>query len=178
MPFYDFERCRKCYPKVNAKGRHILNLIVMEKLQDVKGLGGMLNGFRDLVKDDQKIMFVGSPGFCTPFALFLGYPVREKELAFTPGLNKEKARKIVTTEYGLELGEKSSFEADVVVILGGMAMPKIGVKPEEMKDFLARMKYKKLIGVCFMSIFEKSGWCEALQFDYLMNMILEGDLSK
>jgi hypothetical protein len=29
-----------------------------------------------------------------------------------------------------------------------------------------------------MSIFEKSGWCEALQFDYLMNMILEGDLSK
>jgi hypothetical protein len=150
----------------------------MEKLQDVKGLGGMLNGFRDLVKDDQKIMFVGSPGFCTPFALFLGYPVREKELAFTPGLNKEKAREIITTEYGLELGEMSSFEADVVVILGGMAMPKIGVKPEEMKEFLARMKYKKLIGVCFMSIFEKAGWCQALQFDYLMNMILEGDLSK
>ena len=133
----------------------------MEKLQEVKGLGGMLNGFRDLVKDDEKIMFVGSPGFCTPFALFLGYPVREKELAFMPGLNKEKARKIVTTEYGLELGEKSSFEADVVVILGGMAMPKIGVKPEEMKNFLAKMKYKKLIGVCFMSIFEKSGCCSA-----------------
>ena len=150
----------------------------MEKLQDVKGLGGMLNGFRDLVKDDEKIMFVGSPGFCTPFALFLGYPVREKELAFTPGLNKEKARKIITTEYGLELGEKSSFEADVVVILGGMAMSKIGVKPEEMKDFLAKMKYKKLIGVCFMSIFEKSVWCQALQFDYLINMNIEGEVSK
>jgi len=150
----------------------------MEKLQDVKGLGGMLNGFRDLVKDDQKIMFVGSPGFCTPFALFLGYPVREKELAFTPGLNKEKARKIITTEYGLELGEKSSFEADVVVILGGMAMSKMGVKPEEMKDFLAKMKYKKLIGVCFMSIFEKSVWCQALQFDYLINMNIEGEVSK
>ena len=150
----------------------------MEKLQEVKGLGGMLNGFRDLVKDDQKIMFVGSPGFCTPFALFLGYPVREKELAFTPGLNKEKARKIITTEYGLELGEKSSFEADVVVILGGMAMSKIGVKPEEMKDFLAKMKYKKLIGVCFMSIFEKSVWCQALQFDYLINMNIEGEVSK
>jgi len=39
-------------------------------------------------------------------------------------------------------------------------MPKIGVKPEEMKSFLAKMKYKKLIGVCFMSIFEKSGWCQ------------------
>jgi hypothetical protein len=88
------------------------------------------------------------------------------------------ARKIITTEYGLELGDKSLFDADVVVILGGMAMPKIGVKPEEMKDFLARMKYKKLIGVCFMSIFEKSGWCQALQFDYLMNMIIEGEVSR
>lgn len=153
-------------------------MIFMEKIQDIKGLGGMLNGFRDLVKDDQKIVFVGSPGFCTPFALFLGYPVREKELAFVPGLDKEKARKIVTTEYGLELGEKSLFEADVLVILGGMAMPKIGVKPDEMKGFLAGMKYKKLIGVCFMSIFEKSGWCQALQFDYIMNMIIEGEVSR
>jgi hypothetical protein len=150
----------------------------MEKISDAKGLGGMLNGFRELVKDDQKITFVGSPGFCTPFALFLGYPVREKEMAFVPGLNKEKARKIITTEYGLELGEETGADADVVVILGGMAMPKIGVKPEEMKDFLTKIRYKKLIGVCFMSIFEKAGWCQALKFDYVMNMIIEGDVSK
>jgi hypothetical protein len=150
----------------------------METAQDVKGLGGMLNGFRDLVKDDKKITFVGSPGFCTPFALFLGYPVRDKELAFIPGLNKEKVRKIISTEYGLELGENSSADADVVVVLGGMAMPKIGVKPGEMKDFLTQIKYKKLIGVCFMSLFEKSGWCQALEFDYVMNMIIEGDISK
>ncbi|MDD1753084.1 MAG: DUF2124 domain-containing protein [Methanotrichaceae archaeon] len=150
----------------------------MEKVQDVSGLGGMLNGFKDLVKDEKKITFVGSPGFCTPFALFLGYPVRDKELVFISGLNKEKARKIISTEYGLELGEKSSSDADVVVILGGMAMPKIGVKPDEMKDFLTKIKYKKLIGVCFMSIFEKAGWCQALEFDYMMNIIVEGEVSK
>ncbi len=150
----------------------------MEKVQDVKGLGGMLNGFRDLVKDEKKITFVGSPGFCTPFALFLGYPVRDKELAFVPSLNKEKARKIISTEYGLELGEGSSADADVVVVLGGMAMPKIGVKPEEMKNFLTKVKYKKLIGVCFMSIFEKSGWCQAMEFDYVMNLMIEGDVSR
>jgi len=85
-------------------GKAVLVSIFMEKLQDVKGLGGMLNGFRDLVKDDEKIAFVGSPGFCTPFALFLGYPVREKELAFVPGLAREKTRQIVATEYGMELG--------------------------------------------------------------------------
>jgi hypothetical protein len=150
----------------------------MEKVQDVKGLGGMLNGFRELVKDEKKITFVGSPGFCTPFALFLGYPVRDKELAFVPGLNKEKARRIISTEYGLELGDKSTADADVVVVLGGMAMPKIGVKPEEMKDFLTTIKYKKLIGVCFMSIFEKAGWCQTLDYDYVMNLIIEGDVSK
>ena len=38
----------------------------MEKIQEVKGLGGMLNGFRDLVKDDKKIIFVGSPVFVLP----------------------------------------------------------------------------------------------------------------
>jgi len=150
----------------------------MEKVQDVKGLGGMLNGFRDLVKDDKKITFVGSPGFCTPFALFMGYPVREKDLAFIPGLKRDMARRIVSTEYGLELGEKASADADVIVVLGGMAMPKIGVKPEEMKGFLTEVKYKKLIGVCFMSIFEKAGWCQALDFDYVMNMVIEGDVSR
>ncbi len=155
----------------------------MDKVQDVKGLGGVLNGFRDLVKDDGKITFVGSPGFCTPFALFLGYPVREKDLFFVPGLNKDKARRIISTEYGLELGvsedaDASAAAADVLVILGGMAMPKIGVKPEEMREFLSKMKYKKLIGVCFMGMFEKAGWCQALEFDFVMNMIIEGDISK
>jgi len=155
----------------------------MDKVQDVKGLGGVLNGFRDLVKDDGKITFVGSPGFCTPFALFLGYPVREKDLFFVPGLQKDKARKIISTEYGLELGVQADADAeaaatDVVVILGGMAMPKIGVKPEEMKSFLSKIKYKKLIGVCFMGIFEKAGWCQSLDYDYVLNMIIEGDISK
>jgi len=138
----------------------------------------MLNGFRDMVKDDRRIVFIGSPGFCTPFALFLGYPVREKELAFLPGLDLDKARRIVSTEYGMELGGATSADADVVVILGGMAMPKIGVKPEVMKDFLSKMKYKKLMGVCFMSIFEKAGWCQALPFDLVMNVTIEGELSR
>ena len=57
-------------------------------------------------------------------------------------------------------------------------MPKIGVKSDEMKDFLTKMKYKKLIGVCFMSIFEKAGWCQALEFDYVMNLIIDGNVSK
>ena len=150
----------------------------MEKIQDINGLGGMLNGFRDLVADDKKIAFVGSPGFCTPFALFLGYPVREKELVFLPGLALDRARRIVPTEYGMELGGPASADADVVVILGGMAMPKIGVTVEEMKAALGKVKHSKLMGVCFMSIFEKAGWCQALPFARVMNIIIQGEISK
>lgn len=136
----------------------------------------MLNGFRDLVKDERKITFVGSPGFCTPFALFLGYPVREKELAFVPGLQRERARRIVSTDYGLELGEAAEADADALVVLGGMAMPKIGVRIEDMKGFLATVKHNRLIGVCFMSIFEKAGWCDALPFNSVMNIMVEGEV--
>lgn len=150
----------------------------MDKIQDVKGLGGMLNGFRELVKEDKKILFIGSAGFCTPFALFLSYPVREKEMAFLPGLHMDKARRIKATDYGMELADATDAQTDVVVILGGMAMPKIGVKPDEMKEFLGKIRYKKLIGVCFMSIFEKAGWCSVLPFDFVMNMMLEGDISR
>ncbi len=153
-------------------------MILMEKIQDVNGLGGMLNGFRDLVKDEERIAFIGSPGFCTPFALFLGYPVREKEQVFIPGLQMDKARSMVATDYGMELAGEADAKADVVVILGGMAMPKIGVKPLEMKEFLGKMRYKKLIGVCFMSMFEKSGWCQMLPFSYVMNINLGGEISK
>jgi hypothetical protein len=150
----------------------------MQRVQDFKGLGGMLNGFRDLVSEAEKITFVGSPGFCTPFALFLGYSVKEKKLVFVPGLVADKARSIVITECGLELGGKTTAEADILVVFGGMAMPKIGVTPQEMAAFLQTVPHEKLIGVCFMGIFEKAGWYSHLKFDYVMNAILGGEISK
>ncbi|MEM2097737.1 MAG: DUF2124 domain-containing protein [Methanothrix sp.] len=150
----------------------------MEKVQDVKGLGGMLNGFRDMVKEYESITFIGSPGFCTPFALFLGYPVREKRLAFVPGLSADRARSLIATEYGMELGDRCSPDADVLVVLGGMAMPKIGVSIEEMKQLLSKIPHKSVMGVCFMGIFEKAGWCDRIEFDYVMNTIIEGDIAK
>jgi len=149
----------------------------METIQEIKGLGGMLNGFRDLVKEDESITFIGTPGFCTPFAQFLGFPVRDKKLAFVPNLKADEAREMVATGYGMELGEKTSPDADVVVVLGGMAMPKIGVSIEEMKELLDKIQYKKFIGVCFMGILEQAGWCENMDFDYVMNTTLIGDIT-
>ncbi|MDD1752549.1 MAG: DUF2124 domain-containing protein [Methanotrichaceae archaeon] len=38
----------------------------------------MLNAFKDLLKGAHKITFLGSQGFCTPFALFLGFSSARK----------------------------------------------------------------------------------------------------
>ena len=51
-----------------------------------------------------------------------------------PGLDKERARRIKPTDYGLELGGASARR--YARVLGGMAMPEIGVSAEEMADFL------------------------------------------
>ena len=40
----------------------------MEVLNSSKGLGGQLADFRKLVEGSKKISFIGTPGFCTPFA--------------------------------------------------------------------------------------------------------------
>jgi len=151
----------------------------MKKITEMKGLGGMLNGFRDLVRDEESITFIGTPGFCLPFATFLGYPIRGKKLAFVPNLKMEGTRELVATEYGLELGKPASPDAEVVVILGGMAMPKIGVTIDETAALLAKIRHKKLIGVCFMGIFEQAGWLNtpALSFDYVMDTIVTGNIS-
>jgi hypothetical protein len=153
--------------------------IFMKKMTEIKGLGGMLNGFRDLVKDDQSITFIGTPGFCTPFATFLGYPVRDKRLAFVPNLKLDKARELIATEHGMELGKLVRPDADVVVILGGMAMPKIGVTIGEMTAILQKVQHKKLIGISFMGILAQAGWLstQTFSFDYVMNTILTGDIS-
>ncbi|MDD2835392.1 MAG: DUF2124 family protein [Methanothrix sp.] len=41
-------------------------------------------------------------------------------------------------------------------------MLKIGVKPDEMKVFLSKMKFKKLMGVCFRAIFKQARRCQAI----------------
>ncbi len=59
-----------------------------------------------------------------------------------------------------------------------MAMPKIGVKVEDLNEAISKIPHKRLIGVCFMGIFERVGWCQTADFDYVMNLIVEGDISK
>jgi len=138
-----------------------------------QGVGGILNSFRGLVEGAQKITFVGTPGFCTPFAELLGFAVRDKELAFVSSLDFEKAKSIFMDYEGMQLGELTDVYADVVVLLGGLSMPKIGISPEKAKEVSRKViegsKKGKIIGVCFQSAFMKQKWDEIIDFDYIIN---------
>ncbi|WP_440944888.1 DUF2124 family protein [Methanosarcina sp. T3] len=138
-----------------------------------QGVGGILNSFKGLMEGVEKITFVGTPGFCTPFAELLGFVVRDKKLAFIPNLDFEKARSISMTSEGMQLGEPIDAHAEAVVLLGGLAMPKIGVSPEKAKDIAGKVLEGsakiKIIGVCFQSMFMQQKWDEVISFDYIIN---------
>jgi hypothetical protein len=138
-----------------------------------QGVGGILNSFRGLVEGAEKITFVGTPGFCTPFAELLGFVVRDKKLAFVPNLSFDKARSVLMTPEGMQLGELTDAHADAVVLLGGLAMPKIGTSPDKATEIARKILEKsekgKVIGVCFQSMFMQQKWDEVINFDYIIN---------
>jgi hypothetical protein len=138
-----------------------------------QGVGGILNSFKSLVDGVEKITFVGTPGFCTPFAELLGFVARDRKLAFIPNMDFEKARSISMTPAGMQLGETVDAHADAVVLLGGLAMPKIGTGPEKAKEIAEKIlegsAKRKIIGVCFQSMFMQQKWDEVISFDYIIN---------
>ena len=152
----------------------------MKLIEKTQALGGMLNPFRKLVKDSKTITFVGSTGFCLPFAEILSYVIskEKKDLVFVPNLDYERAKKIVSTPYGMQLSEDTDPRADTVVVLGGLAMPNSNINVEDMKKIIDKITDGKglKIGVCFMKIFERSGWLEKIDFDYIINSNIENEL--
>jgi hypothetical protein len=145
----------------------------MKEISTSSGLGGILNAFRDITKESKRITFVGTPGFCTPFAELIAYPIRDagKEMAFVANLGFDDAKRIVFTSHGMQLAENVDAAADTVVILGGLAMPKISVDVNTLNSMIERILGEGglIIGVCFMSIFEQTGWYDAIDFDYVID---------
>ncbi len=156
----------------------------MEIINTSTGIGGQLTEFRKLVNGSQKITFIGTVGFCTPFAELMAFVLRgtDKEMVFLPDLRSNDARMIIPSSHGMQLGDAADPSADTVVLLGGLAMPKIGVEPEKMKelvDGLMKDADKKLIiGVCFQSMFIDQKWPEFIDFDYIIDADLTNEVKR
>ncbi len=148
----------------------------MKKISEFTGITENLLAFREEVKDAEKITFIGMPGVCSPFALLFAYVVKEKDSVFITGTDIKSARKLKLTEQGMEFGESTNPDADVVAVLGGLAMPKAKIKPAEINKIIKDILKKdgKLIGLCYMDIFREYGWDQELNFDCIINGTLNG----
>jgi hypothetical protein len=148
----------------------------MKKSSEFTGITENLLAFREEVKDAEKITFIGMPGVCSPFALLFAYVVREKESVFITGTDLASAKKMEMNEQGMEFRGAADPQADVVAILGGLAMPKANINPDEINKIIEKILKKdgKLIGLCYMDIFRDSGWHRKIDFDCIINGTLTG----
>lgn len=154
----------------------------MEDAYEWKGLNGQLVTFKKEVGDAQKITFIGSPGVCTPFAEFLAYSVRDKETCFIPLLDIDECHEFERKSYAMVLKDElyNPHNSDVVVLLGGLSMPKYDVDTNELMVLVNEILKDdgKLMGVCFMNMFEKAGWLEKIDFDCVVDGTLVGVVKK
>ncbi|MCK5216928.1 MAG: DUF2124 domain-containing protein [Methanosarcinales archaeon] len=150
----------------------------MKTIEVSEALGGVLNGFRKISRDSKKITFIGTPGFCTPFAELIAFVIRDSgiEMAFVPNISVDKARTIISTSQGMQLGESTDPSCDTVVLLGGLAMPKMKMDVNKVKKVIEDITTTDkplIIGVCFMSIFKESGWIDTIDFDYVIDSYIK-----
>lgn len=151
----------------------------MLPIEKTEGITGMLTAFRKLARGREKITFIGCPGWCNPFAELLGYVLRDagKEMVFIPNLRREMATKVEMTEYGMQLGKRADPASSTVVLLGGLAMSKIGIDVQAMNalinDVTVGYPERQIIGICVGGVFQKAGWDKQIDFDYLVDADME-----
>ncbi len=153
-------------------------------MEKKSGIIGFTGAFRESIKEintGSKIVFTGSVAVCTPFIELLSYTIRDKDfqMVYVPKSDLKKV-KIINEQQDIGFSvvnvQGDPKRPDVVVIMGGLAMPKFGCSPEDvlkMIDEISGDKKPKIIGVCFMNIFEKTGWTKKIPFDVLIDTSME-----
>ena len=142
------------------------------------GVPGILRPFKDFVeakglKKGDQIIYYGVPGTCTPFVELLAFALRSIELeqAFVPFVDESRAKKISHVDHvGMQVRMAPvKFNPKVIVFMGGLSMPNVPVKADQVKAVIAKHSGAAVIGVCFMHMFEKAGWLSTVSFDCLID---------
>lgn len=147
------------------------------------GVTGILRPFKEYLQSlglspGDQIVYYGCVGTCTPFVDLLAIAVRglHLEQVYVPLLDEGKAKKLhEVPDAGMQVsGEQPAvLNPRVLVIMGGLAMPYMPVTKEQVRDLAARHGDAKLAGVCFQKMFEKAGWLDTVEFDLLINAMIE-----
>lgn len=154
----------------------------MAQTEVYKSVPGILRPFKEycqgigLAESDQ-VVYYGCVGTCTPFVELLAVAIRglKPEQVFVPLLDESKAKKIVNVpDVGMQVsGGPVTLRPKAIVIMGGLAMPDVPVKKEQVRDLIRKHGSVKVIGVCFMGMFEKAGWPDAVSFDLMIDATID-----
>jgi hypothetical protein len=152
----------------------------MRETEKFRGLNGNLMAFKREVEGAQKVTFAGIPGVCSPFAELFAYVIRDKESVFVAKTDLGSARKIERTPLGMQFTDKADPRSSVVALLGGLSMPQYEVNVTDVQKMIEDILEPggKLIGLCYMNMFENAGWDDKIDFDCIINGILTGDVYK
>lgn len=147
------------------------------------GIVGLTGSFREAVADlpeGSRVVFTGSAAVCTPFIELLSYSIRDKgfEMVFIPNAVSGEARKIKKQKnIGMSVVDEAADpkDPDVVVVMGGLAMPKFGCPAEDVTAMIKELSEEDpmIIGVCFMGIFKRNGWDEKIAFNTIIDTTME-----
>jgi hypothetical protein len=142
------------------------------------GVPGILRPFKEFIeakglKKGDQIAYYGVPGTCMPFVELLGFAIRSLgiEQVFVPYVEESKVKKIdLVSDVGMQAIVSSVvLKPKAVVIMGGLSMPNVPVKAEQVKAVIDKHSGALVIGVCFMHMFEKAGWLTTISFDCLID---------
>jgi hypothetical protein len=147
-----------------------------------KSIPGILRPFKEYIKglglsEGDQIAYYGCVGTCTPFVELLAISIRSfpVEQVYVPLLEEPKAKMIRDVpDVGMQVsGGPATLHPNVIVLMGGLAMPLMPNSKEEVKAMITRHGNVKVIGVCFMSMFGKAGWLDTISFDLLIDANLD-----
>lgn len=147
-----------------------------------RSVPGILRPFKEYcqnigLSEGDQIVYYGCIGTCTPFIELLAIGIRglKAEQIFVPLLEESKAKKIQNVpDIGMQVnGGSATLHPKAIVIMGGLAMPEMPIKKEQVRDLARRHNSAKVIGVCFMSMFEKAGWLDTVPFDLMIDATID-----
>lgn len=154
----------------------------MPSQETYKSIPGILRPYKEYVtalglQPGDQIAYFGCVGTCTPFVELLAVSLRTYPLeqVYVPLLDEAKAKKIAEIpDVGMQVcGGPVAVNPRVIVVMGGLAMPMMPTSKEDVLGMIRRHPGTKVVGVCFMSMFEKAGWLDTIAFDLLIDATID-----
>ena len=154
----------------------------MELIEELSGVPGMLRPFKAYLREaglapGDQVVYYGCPGTCTPFIELLGFAVRDLpiEQVYVPYADEAESRVIRPVGgVGMQVASDAvRVDPKVIVLMGGLAMPGVPVTKEAVQSVVGTHPGTKVVGICFMHMFEKAGWLDAFDFDLIIDAVLD-----